>query len=273
MKRVLILLTLLIAIGIIRAKAQDVKPYVLGEVHSLHSSILKEKRNLNIYLPHGFDKTKAYPVIYLLDGSAHEDFIHICGLAQFFNLMLNMPPMIVVGIENVDRKRDFTFPTTDVDLKAKTPTCGGSEHFMVFLEKELIPYIEINFIVTSDRYLIGQSLGGLLASEILLKKAELFTHYFIISPSLWWDNESMLNQANSLYSTQSDQSRFVYIAVGKEEPKIMQKEAKALRKILKNSQHQNTRIYFEHMEDETHATILHNAIYLGFTILYPYPED
>jgi len=32
--------------------------------------------------------------------------------------------------------------------------------------------------------IIGQSLGGLLASEILMKKPELFNKYVIISPSL-----------------------------------------------------------------------------------------
>ena len=253
--------------------SQTVKPLVWGEVHTLNSQILQESRTLNIYLPKGYNKSKSYPVLYLLDGSAHEDFVHICGLSQFFNLMMNMPPMIIVGIENVDRKRDFTFPTKDKELIKKTPTCGGSEKFMGFLEIELIPYIEKTFKVTEQRFLIGQSLGGLMASEILLKKADMFSHYFIVSPSLWWDNESMLNQAPMLYKNQSDKVRFVYIAVGKEEPSIMQKDAKKLRKILAGSGHSNTRLHFLLMEDENHATILHNAIYQGFRKLYPYPEN
>lgn len=254
-------------------KAQSTKPLNWGEIQTISSVVLQEKRELNIYLPQGYDAQNPYPVIYLLDGSRHEDFVHICGIVQFFNLMLNMPPTIVVGIENVDRKRDFTFPTTDLGLKEKTPTSGGSEKFMTFLEKELIPFIEKTYKVTEQRYLIGQSLGGLMASEILLKKADLFTHYFIVSPSLWWDNESMLKQAPTLYAQQSDKPRFVYIAVGKEEPKIMQKEAKALKKIVKNSGKKNTRLYFSHMEDENHATILHQAIYWGLTNIFPYPED
>lgn len=38
-----------------------------------------------------------------------------------------MPKSIVVGIANVDRKRDFTFPTTIKKDKEDFPTTGGSE--------------------------------------------------------------------------------------------------------------------------------------------------
>src|SRR5690606_8834222 len=99
----------------------------------------KEDRLLNIYLPNGYDKEKVYPVIYLLDGSADEDFLHIVGLVQFFNLQLKMPDCIVVGIANVDRKRDFTFKTDLEDLKTAYPTTGGSASFIGFIEKELQP--------------------------------------------------------------------------------------------------------------------------------------
>ncbi|RZJ28106.1 MAG: alpha/beta hydrolase, partial [Flavobacterium sp.] len=58
------------------------KPFVLGNIEQIDSRELSEKRTINIYLPEGYqsgDSTK-YPVIYLLDGSADEDFIHIAGL-------------------------------------------------------------------------------------------------------------------------------------------------------------------------------------------------
>src|ERR1039458_2813532 len=67
-------------------KTTDIsKPYVLGVIDELQSSELGEKRILNIYLPESYnqDDTTKYPVIYLLDGSADEDFIHIVGLVQF----------------------------------------------------------------------------------------------------------------------------------------------------------------------------------------------
>jgi predicted alpha/beta superfamily hydrolase len=88
----------------------------LGVIEEMGSKELAEKRLLNIYLPEGYKQhdTIKYPVIYLLDGSADEDFIHIVGLVQYnsFEWINPVPKSILVGIATVDRKRDFTFPTT-----------------------------------------------------------------------------------------------------------------------------------------------------------------
>ncbi|MBK9510757.1 MAG: alpha/beta hydrolase [Cytophagaceae bacterium] len=141
---------------------------------------------------------------------------------------------------------------------------------MEFIEKELQPYILENYRVNDTRYLIGQSLGGLLASEILLKKPHLFSHYFIISPSLWWDNESLLNAAPKLLAGQPDTERYVYVSVGKDEDKIMRREAESLFQILQKSAKKNLKSEFNLMQGENHATVLHRSIYEGFLRLFPY---
>ncbi|MDP4913200.1 MAG: alpha/beta hydrolase-fold protein [Saprospiraceae bacterium] len=60
------------------------KPFILGVIDEIYSKELSENSVLNIYLPAGYNKndTVKYPVIYLLDGSADEDFIHIVGLGK-----------------------------------------------------------------------------------------------------------------------------------------------------------------------------------------------
>jgi len=244
----------------------------IGEKVTLNSKILIEERTLNIYLPQTFDKTKSYPVIYILDGSMNEDFLHLVGLQQFFNLQFKMPDFIIVGIANVDRKRDFTFHTDLKDLQKDYPTTGHSDKFIEFVEKELQPFINKNYKTDKTKYIIGQSLGGLLATEILLKKPELFTHYFIISPSLWWDDESLLNKANSLLSVQKDDEKFVYVSVGKNEHKTMVKDADALYQVLKNSGKKNLKLEYNLMTDDNHATILHKSVYEGFLKLFPYQD-
>lgn len=250
-------------------KAVNTQPLVIGQIQTLHSAILKEDRILNIYLPQQYDSTKAYPVLYLLDGSMDEDFMHIAGLTQFFNLMYQMPECIVVGIANVDRKRDFTFHTDLKDLQKKYPTTGHSAAFIDFIEKELQPFINSTYKTGPVKYLVGQSLGGLVATEILLKRPQLFSHYFIISPSLWWDNESLLNKAPSLIALQPDEEKYVYISVGKKEENIMQKDARALYQLIEKANRKKTSIYFKLMEDEDHATILHRSIYQAFLLLFP----
>jgi predicted alpha/beta superfamily hydrolase len=271
-KKILIVCGVLFAFKFaVLAQTETVKPLTIGEIRTLKSKVLNEERTLNIYLPQGFDKTKSYPVIYLLDGSMNEDFIHVSGLVQFFNQMYAMPETIVVGIANVDRKRDFTFHTDLKDLQKDYPTTGHSDKFISFLEKELKPFIEKSY-KTTDKYLFGQSLGGLLAVEILLKKPEMFDNYFIISPSLWWDDESLLKQAPQLLSKSADTKKFVYISVGKGEHPVMVKDAESIYEVLKNSNKKNWTVEYKMMEGDNHATILHRSLYEGLVKLFPYKE-
>jgi len=108
MKIRLFILIFLGAVGITKAQ----QPFTIGETQTIYSKILGEERILNIYLPAYYSDTISYPVIYLLDGSADEDFVHVSGVMQFMNMMQIIPDAIIVGIANVDRKRDFCFPTT-----------------------------------------------------------------------------------------------------------------------------------------------------------------
>lgn len=234
------------------------KPFVLGEVREIYSARLNENRTLNIYLPEGYkdNDTARYPVIYLLDGSADEDFIHVTGLVQFYTFpWINiLPKSIVVGIANVDRRRDYTFPTTIEKDKKDNPTSGSSERFINFLESELQPFIQKQYRTNDKKMIIGQSLGGLVATEILFKKPALFDQYLIVSPSLWWNNESLLKINRKPIS----KSTKVYIAVG-EEGKIMKDDARALYSSLR-PQLPATNLHFDFLQKENHATIYHRAI-------------
>lgn len=254
------------------------KPFVLGEIDELYSDILSETRMLNIYFPEGYNKNEPikYPVIYLLDGSADEDFIHISGLVQYnsFEWVNRIPKSILVGIATVDRRRDYTFPTTIPEDAAKYPTSGHSDKFIAFLENELIPYMDHNYPTNKNRSIIGQSLGGLLAADILLKNPTLFSSYIIVSPSIWWDNGSLLLQDSETSLRSIDSGINVYIGVGKEGltptkiPRIMEEDAKVLADKLKSTQSKHVRIYLDYLPDENHATIMHQAVSNAFKILY-----
>ena len=268
-KNCLITFLAIFFISVLHAQNNTIKPFTIGKTVTLYSAVLKEQRTLNIYLPASDDIKEKHPVIYLLDGSSNEDFLHVAGLVQFFNMTFKMPNTIIVGIANVDRKRDFTFPTKNTDLKTTFPTTGGSAKFIDFIEKELQPYISANYKINDTAFIIGQSLGGLLATEILLKKPSLFTNYIIVSPSLWWDDGSLLKDASSLLNTQADQQKWVYLSVGTE-GKEMEEAAANLANTLNKSGKKNLKIDFVPLPNENHATILHNSVYEALKILYPY---
>lgn len=247
------------------------KPFILGRTVEMYSNELSEKRILNIYLPEGYSSadTTTYPVVYLLDGSADEDFIHIVGLYQFnsFPWVNRVRKSIIVGIANVDRQRDFTFPTTIEADKKKYPATGHSDKFINFIQKELQPYIEKNYKTNSSKTIIGESLGGLLATEILFKKPTLFNKYIIVSPSLWWDNGSLLKLNPVLLQKTFNNPTDIYIGVGKEgltpgdTPHVMEVDANLLAEKIKNAESKNVNVYFDYLPQENHATIMHQAVY------------
>jgi predicted alpha/beta superfamily hydrolase len=272
-KFILLLLSLVLVNSIqSQVKTVSESQFNIGEIKTIQSKILNEKRILNIYLPPTYVKEKQYPVIYLLDGSANEDFLHIVGLVQFYTMEFNMPECIVVGIANVDRKRDFTFHTDAADLKKEYPTTGSSAKFINFIESELQPYIQSNYSVSETKYIIGQSLGGLLATEILLKKPQLFTHYLIVSPSLWWDNESLITNAPTLLEQNKNRTAEVYIAVGMKEHPTMIKDAKNMSIAFRNAKNPKVKLDFMEMANENHASILHQSISDMFKKMFPLKE-
>jgi predicted alpha/beta superfamily hydrolase len=263
------------------------KPFVLGVIDEIQSAALAEKRILNIYLPEGYNKsdTTRYPVVYLLDGSADEDFIHISGLFQFnsFSWINRVPRSIIVGIANVDRKRDFTYPTTVETDRKKLPTTGHSDKFISFLEKELQPFIEKNYRTNASKMLIGQSLAGLLAAEVLIKKPALFNKYIIISPSLWWDKGSLLKQSSEILEEKYSRKTDIYIGVGKEGlvspvaapgdmPHVMEVDANVFADKLKYGKSKNVHVYFDYLPQENHGTITHQAVFNALRLLYPLPK-
>jgi predicted alpha/beta superfamily hydrolase len=282
MNRIFIVLILIFSTTLIfgqNKKTENSKPFILGVIDEIQSKELAEKRILNIYLPEGYKQndTTKYPVIYLVDGSADEDFIHIVGLVHFnsFEWINQVPKSIVVGIATVDRRRDFTFPTQIEADKKAYPTSGHSDKFISFIEKELQPYIDKKYNTNESKTIIGQSLGGLLATEILFVKPQLFNKYIIVSPSLWWDDGSILKQNATILDYTFTQQTDVYIGVGKEGltpteiPRVMEVDANLLTEKIKGTKSKNVKVFFDYLPQENHATIMHQAVSNAFRLLYP----
>jgi len=158
---------------------------------------------------------RKYPVVYLLDGDAH--FLSVAGMIyQLSEVNGNMvcPDMIVVGIINTNR----TFDLTPSDPAARPgisiqKTAGGGEAFAAFLQKELIPKIDALYPTSPYRMLIGHSLGGLTAMNMLINHTGVFNAYTIIDPSMWWDHEKLLKQAYSVLKEKKFSGTSVYLGM------------------------------------------------------------
>lgn len=264
-----IILYILILLIPIIGYSQNLKKNSLsiGESFQIDSKVLKESRTINVFLPTSYnpDSLDKYNVIYLLDGSIDEDFIHVVGNVQFcsFSWINIIPESIVVGIANIDRKRDFTYPSNFELDRTEFPTSGKSSKFIEFISNELQPTIRKNYRCNNETTIIGQSLGGLLATQILFENPELFTNYIIISPSLWWDEERMLKQ--NIEHSLKDKS--IYIGVGNEGP-TMNRLAQTLYNKLSIEKGKEAKLYFNYLEKQNHGDALHLAVYDAFEQIF-----
>lgn len=122
--------------------------------------------------------------------------------------------MIIVGIENTNRLRDLTPGISNNNMDKANP-------FVQFLANELIPYIDQNYKTAPYRLLIGHSLRGLTAINILSNFPNLFNTYIGIDPSMWFDNEKFLNNAISNLPKQSLEGKRLFIGTANTLPKGM----------------------------------------------------
>ena len=265
-----LMLPVLVAAQSNRPVEPVVKPLVAGEVLTFPSQVLGQERVLNVRLPDGYaDSSLAYPVIYVLDGGTNEDFPHTAGLVQFLNMYGLVPQSIVVGIANNGRSRyhDFTGPTESDSDKVWIPTYGGSEAFIRFLAEEVQPLVQLKYRTNGRRTLIGQSLGGLLGTEVLFTRPELFDDYILVSPSLWWNNGELAAQADAWVKAHAALPKRVFMASARDDA-MMQPQIDAVAKAFKGAR-SPLEFHYEHFPQESHMTILHRAECKAFEWLYP----
>lgn len=197
-------------------QAQNGKSIFAGKKEILYSKVLNENRTIWIYTP---DMTspiantgKRYPVLYLLDGDAH--FFSTVGIIQQLSQANGngvLPEMIVVAIENTNRLRDLI----------PSATIAKTNPFIDFLSAELIPYINKHYDAAPYKLLVGHSLGGLTAIDVLASFPQLFNAYIAIDPSLWYSNEAALNNIMRQMAKKNMDGRKLYIGAANTMPKGM----------------------------------------------------
>ena len=234
-----------------------------------NSKILNEERPIDIYLPPRYHLTsERYPVVILLDGERH--FLHTIGSAGFLAGVGRIPHMIVVGIPNTDRNRDFT-PTVSPEL----PTSGGAEKFIAFLRNELLPNLDQNFRTVPFRILVGHSLCGMFTLYQLFKHGDLFQGYISISPYLSYNDDFLLKMTGRKNGIPYyPGNRFLYLATGKE-PDAAELLA-GLQAQLPAPDTDNLYWKIQHYPEEYHDSTPLRAIPDGFSFIFddwPIPDS
>ncbi|MEQ1817843.1 MAG: alpha/beta hydrolase-fold protein [Terricaulis sp.] len=249
---------------------------VLGESHTLQSSVLGDERQINVWTPLDYgspeNANRRYNVLYVLDGALDQDFPHIAGLGQLGVLSGTYETLIVVGIQTKDRRAELTRRPQDPRHAVEFPQAGGARRFQDFIATEVIPFIDGNYRTGEGRALMGESLAGLFVVDTFLHRPELFRDYIAISPSLWWDDQHFARDGGHDLEGRAASNRRLYLAIANEGGAQQAGMNRFLGLLEAAPRGSVTWRYSDRSATETHATIYHGAALDALRWLYAMPE-
>lgn len=253
----------------LRAQPLERAPLAIGETFTMRSAALGETRRVNVWVPPGYasSDTVRLPVLYMPDGGIEEDFLHVAGLLQVGIGNGTMRPFILVGIENTQRRRDLTGPTTREDDRKIAPRVGGSAAFRTFLRDELRPLVNARWRTTRETAIVGESLAGLFVVETFLLEPGLFDSYLAFDPSLWWNGEALVRESGARVRGRAAGARSALWLATSSQPDIAAATAR-LADTLRASAVPGVTWHLEPMPAESHGTIYHPAALRAFRALF-----
>ena len=232
----------------------------IATTHTIASKILKEDRKVLISLPVGYEKTTSkYPVLVLTDGM--QNIKHAIGSIELLTRTGSIPPIIVVGIQSVNRTKDFS-PT----VSENSPGSGNGPKYLEFIEKEVLPFVDSNYRTHPFRVLEGHSLGGIFTAYALMEKPELFDAHIILSPSFWWNKEEFINKSGTFFKANQHLEKGMYFSIGEDESSSkwgMRKELSNFVDSLKANKPKNLRFKHTEFKNEGHMSSPLLGTYFG----------
>jgi predicted alpha/beta superfamily hydrolase len=170
------------------------------------SRYLSTPRDIVVYLPPGYESAAApCPVLYLQDGQNLFDPHTAFGgqdwradvTADELILRGTVEPLMIVGIYNTGVRRisEYT-PTRD----PRSRKGGKGDRYARMMAHEIKPFIDREYRTRRSAVhngIGGSSLGGLVSLETGLLYPRVFGRLALLSPSVWWDNRSILEMVRA----------------------------------------------------------------------------
>jgi predicted alpha/beta superfamily hydrolase len=229
--------------------------------HNAFRSKILRSRALYVLLPKDYDSsiTKRYPVLYMHDGqnmfddsTAANGEWHLDEVAEGLMNAKKIPPMIIVGVATTGEFRIEEYTSTPImrpNAQGTMVSLGGRGDLHVqMLVEEIKPFIDSTYRTLNNRSntaLGGSSLGGLMTMYSGAKHPKVFGKLMVISPSVWWDKQRILQTvkdlAKNMQRSGSERQR-VWLDIGDQEGKEALDGARALHKLLKEKGWKSSKI-------------------------------
>ena len=175
------------------------------------SKFLPTSRDLFLYLPMAYfaEPDRAFSLLVMHDGqnlfdgdlSYVRDSTWCVGSTADEEIAAGrVEPLIIVGVANTGAQRMLEYtPTADRRLSG-----GKGRLYARLLVEELLPMLSAAYRILpgpAHTGVAGSSLGGLISLAIGLRYPEVFGRIGVLSPSIWWDDRTILKDVRSLSDT------------------------------------------------------------------------
>jgi predicted alpha/beta superfamily hydrolase len=221
--------------------AEDAGAIPRLESWRFHSRALPEPetRSVLVYLPveYAAEPERRFPVFYLHDGQNLFDprTSYIAGrtwcageTADRLAASGETGPVILVGVANTGLRRmaEYT-PTRDYKM-------GGGEgrRYGRLLADEVKPLVDAAYRTLPGPETTGvggSSLGGLISLYLGLERPEVFGKVAVMSPSIWWDQRSILTLVRDAVPRPKLR---IWLDMGSAEGARHERDADVLRRLL-----------------------------------------
>lgn len=199
------------------------EPIVIGSIHRIKSSVYGDEQILTVRLPRGYAENpdKKYPVLFSVDGGPDQDFELLAGVAAEAEFSTSLEPFILIGVKTEDRYKQLTPEMTRLPLArleenfGKSIAPGGATRFRDYLARDVIPWATKRYR-TDRKILTAASLGGLFVLDTFLERPEMFDDYIALTPSLWWDDGRVVDEAAQKLARHGPSDRRLYFTMGDE---------------------------------------------------------
>jgi predicted alpha/beta superfamily hydrolase len=170
--------------------------------HDNFSSSFVPSRNIDVWLPDGYDPSKKYAVLYMHDGQMlfdktitwNKQAWDVDDVANRLEKAGQVIPFIVVGIWNSGATRRSEYfpqkafesltPAEKEDIRLASTTnntvanfTANSDNYLRFLVNELKPFIDSTYATLTDRantFVAGSSMGGLISMYAICEYPDVF---------------------------------------------------------------------------------------------------
>lgn len=149
--------------------------------------------------PDGPPPAGGFPVHYVLDGS--DLFVSVAEVLRRAGRRresTGIGPALLVGVDQADsepnrnRARRHAYTAGPAAEAGLAGAGGGAPELLAFLCEQLLPMVEADVDVNpARRGLFGHSMAGYFCLWALLRRPQAFSHYAAISPSIWWNPETL----------------------------------------------------------------------------------